>query len=281
MQYKLYIKKALPILIEAGVEEPALDARLLFQDAFSLSLNDFMLCMEDECTNETGAELFDSYIRRRAEGEPVAYILGHKSFWGQDYLVSPAVLVPRPDTETLVDAALSRMEKMPLEKVPRLLDLCTGSGCVGISISLETGLGVDESDISAEALQVARQNADRLGARIHFYESDLFEGLVNRIYDLITVNPPYISHEAYQKLGKEVHHEPVSALDDGGDGLSFYRRLAKEALPHLSDGGLLLTEIGYDQAQKVCEIFNREPWLFVELKKDFGGNDRVLVFRKG
>ena len=212
---------------------------------------------------------------RLEQHEPLAYILGEWYFYDQVYRLNEACLIPRPDTEHLVEAAIKR-----IPRGGRLLDLCTGSGCVAISILCHRpDLTAVALDISPRALEAARENAALNGVahRITFLCADMLaDGWQNQLgrFDGITANPPYIRPEVIATLSEEVQHEPYAALFGGEDGLDFYRRIGELQSVLLKPGGTLIMEIGYDQAEDVCRIFavGRESVI-----RDYGGNDRVIV----
>ena len=210
----------------------------------------------------------------RRSGRPLSHVLGYRDFYNARFVVTNAVLDPRPDTELLVSLALSA----PFKK---LLDLGTGSGCIAISLLAERqdAMGV-ATDISSDALGVAGQNARALGVedRLHFEHSDWFEA-VGGTYDLIVSNPPYVSETDYAALNVEVHHEPKIAVTPGGDGLGPYRVIARAAPRHLTPGGRLLVEIGFDQGTAVAQLFVEAGLDDVAVHPDLNGKDRVVSAR--
>ena len=205
-------------------------------------------------------------VTRRLNGEPLQYILGEWEFMGLPFSVGPGALIPRQDTETLCEAALSRLKSRPGSTV---LDLCCGTGCIGVSLAKLGRAKVAFADISPEALALARRNAQRNGVDGAFYESDLFTD-VPGVYDLIVCNPPYLNAEEMASCQKELRFEPVLALYGGEDGLDIYRRIAAQWAAHVSPGGLLLMEIGYAQGEAVRELFPG-----ARIMKDIRGLDRV------
>jgi len=217
---------------------------------------------------------FAAASARVKNGEPLAYIIGEWGFYGEMYTVTPAVLIPRPDTETLVEQAIRLMPDSG-----RMLDLCTGSGCVGISSLCHTNLtSADLLDISPDALDVARVNAERNGvsARLTFIQGDVRTYTPAQHYDIITANPPYIRTNVIDTLSEQVRREPRIALDGGVDGLEFYRVLLERYIAHCS---YLVFEIGYDQRYDIsclCVAYSKN----VEFFKDLGGNFRVAVVQK-
>ncbi|EPX79202.1 peptide chain release factor N(5)-glutamine methyltransferase [Litoreibacter arenae] len=241
-------------LHEAGIPDPHTEVRRL-----------------DALAREQGKELAD-LVARRATHEPFSHIAGHRAFWNHEFFVNADVLDPRPDTETLVEAALS----LPFDTV---LDLGTGSGCILFSILAErpstTGTG---TDISADALTVAQRNADHIGVadRMTLIKSDWFAEVEGH-FDLITSNPPYITEAAYAELHPTVHRfEPRIALTPGGDGLNPYRVIAAQAADYLTSEGYVLVEIGFDQGDSVQAIFRAQGWRDVACIPDLNGKDRVI-----
>ena len=222
---------------------------------------------------EFGAEqrkTLDGLTERRLRREPLQYIIGEWDLMGLTFRVSPAVLIPRQDTETLCVTAEELIRKNGYK---HLLDLCTGSGCIGLSLAKRTGIGTCLSDISEEALSVAEQNAKELGVTAKTVKSDLFSAFADERFDIITVNPPYIPSAVIDGLAPEVQREPRLALDGGDDGLTVYRRLAAEYAEHLSEGGALVMEIGYDQGESVPALFGENA----EVRLILDDNDKPRV----
>ena len=210
-------------------------------------------------------------IGRRLSGEPLQYILGAWEFMGLPFDVGPEALIPRQDTETLCETALSWLKTRPGAKV---LDLCCGTGCIGVSLARLGGVRVTFADISPEALALARRNAAKNGVEGVFYESDLFAN-VPGVYDLIACNPPYLTAEEMATCQRELTFEPALALYGGADGLDFYRRLAAEWRAHAAPGGRLLLEIGASQGTAIQELFPGATIL-----KDICGLDRVACVER-
>ena len=313
------------LLVEAGVEEEeaALEVRLLLQESFSLNTASYLLrkqeslCKVDrEKVEAAGIEqteilgkfhsFFENFEKRRRR-IPLAQILGRQSFYGLDFFVNEDVLIPRADTECLVDLVLedyadlakqagkTYSEKRNSEHVSNkhednveneanssslnILDLCTGSGCIGISVAKH--LPYQELllvDLSEKALAVAKKNAEKhLGENVTLLQSDLLTGVQEKKFSLLLSNPPYIVSRVIPGLDREVsEYEPKMALDGGEDGLVFYRRIAKEAKAVLLPGARLYLEIGYDQGESVKDIFQKEGYEAVEVFPDLSGNPRVL-----
>lgn len=215
----------------------------------------------------------DALLARRAAREPLAYILGQREFYGRMFEVEPGVLIPRQETETLVDVALEGLGG-------KVLDVGTGTGCLAVTIKLERPQWmVAACDVSQVALHVARRNAERLGATVHVAKSDLFEAFQGVQFGLIVSNPPYI--RAAEELQPEVgQFEPSEALYAGPDGLAVYRRLAAEAGPCLTPWGHLVLEIGDGMAAEVTTVFEEQGWTLVEIRNDLGGTPRAAVFQR-
>ena len=282
------------LLVEAGVEEEeaALEVRLLLQESFSLNTAGYLLRKQEPLWKfeEENTELLEKLrgflvnFEKRRRRIPLAQILGRQSFYGLDFYVNENVLIPRADTECLVDlvledyAELAKTEKgnsLPL----RILDLCTGSGCIGIAVAKH--LPYQELllvDLSEKALAVAKKNAEKhLGGNVRFLQSDLLTAVHEKRFSLLLSNPPYIVSKVIPGLEREVsEYEPKMALDGGEDGLLFYRRIAKEAKAVLLPGARLYLEIGYDQGESVKDIFQKEGYEAVEVFPDLSGNPRVV-----
>ena len=288
------------LLVEAGVEEEeaALEVRLLLQESFSLNTADYLLrkqeplCKADrEKVEAAGIEqteilgklhsFFENFEKRRRR-IPLAQILGRQSFYGLDFFVNEDVLIPRADTECLVDLVLedyADLAKQAGSSSLNILDLCTGSGCIGISVAKH--LPYQELllvDLSEKALAVAKKNAEKhLGENVTLLQSDLLTEVQGKKFSLLLSNPPYIVSRVIPGLEREVsEYEPKMALDGGEDGLVFYRRIAKEAKEVLLPGARLYLEIGYDQGESVKDIFQKEGYEAVEVFPDLSGNPRVL-----
>jgi len=266
------------------VDSPRLTAELLLAEALGLGRIDLYLRF-DQPLSDSERDRFRELVRRRIRKEPVAYILGKKEFWGIEFDVTPDVLIPRPDTEILVQAALDRLPEVAGEPV-RVIDLGTGSGAIIVALAAtRPGPLYFASDISFPALKVAARNAAIAGVseRIRFYAGDWFAPVtVGPLFRMIVSNPPYIPTREISLLAPEIHsHEPIGALDGGPDGLSDISRLFKEAPARLLPGGFLMLEIGYDQKDAVIRLAGQSrAFDHVGFVKDYGGHDRVAVLRK-
>lgn len=264
------------MLRDAGILNPAEEARLILLGVSGFSLAGYTVRLREEADEGLIKAVLQS-VERRSRMEPLQYIMGTAPFYGREFLVGPGVLIPRFDTETLVEAVLPEIGDHM-----RILDLCTGSGCVILTLMLESGAeGVQGtgSDLSDEALRFALVNEERLGGGARFLKSDLFS-CIHEVYDIITANPPYIESDEIGRLEEEVRRfEPHSALDGGQDGLVFYRRIAEEAPEHLSPGGLLALEIGSCQGSSVSGILEKGGFGEIQIFQDTGGRDRVVCAR--
>jgi len=265
----------------AASDSPRLDAELLLCRA--LGIDRVRLIVESQRPLDA-AELarFKEMLIRRRRCEPIAYILGEREFYGHRFSVTRDVLIPRPDTEVLVDVALTRTEHLALHG--RALDVCTGSGCVAIAFAKERPTWhVTGSDISGAALEIARGNALRLGAilNVDFRQADLFEGLSSDTrFDLISANPPYIPEGDAPTLSPDIrNHEPSAALYGGADGLAIIRRLLEAAPALLAPGGVLAMEVGAGQADRVAKGFARYGFAEVEQAQDYAHIPRVVSGR--
>lgn len=263
-------KKAAFILQEAKIAEADLDAWYLLEHVTNFNRASFFLKQEECLTKEQYACFFE-LVQKRASRIPLQYLTGSQQFMGLDFQVTKDVLIPRQDTECLVERALLSCQGK------RVLDLCTGSGCIIISIALLGKPSFAEGiDISEAALKVAKENAKRLSASVYFHQSDFLQD-VSGIYDVIVSNPPYIPTGTLFSLMPEVgQHEPKIALDGGEDGLYFYHMLARQSKAFLSEEGLVLMEIGSDQGGAVREIFLSFGFYEVTIYKDLAGCDRVV-----
>lgn len=271
MTYREALSFGEKILSEAGVAEVKTDAWLLFEWIAKIDRNFYYLHAEDKISAETLKE-YEAVLKKRSERIPVQYIIGETEFMGLNFKVNSNVLIPRPDTETLVEEALKLVK--PGMKV---LDMCTGSGCIIISIvHYRKDIKGYASDISKSAIEVAKENAKNNQVSINYETGDLFESIKEK-YDMIVSNPPYIRTTEILTLMPEVQQfEPIHALDGMEDGLYFYRRIVEEAGEYLNDGGYLLFEIGHDQGEDVSALMIEAGYKSVRVIKDLAGNDRVV-----
>ena len=277
MTYRECYEQGCRTLQAAGIEEATLDARLLLEAVCGTDRNDLLVHGEQPVMPQA-EEKYLHWIRQRAEHIPLQQLTGEQDFMGLTFSVNEHVLIPRQDTEILVEEVLKE-----LHDGMRVLDMCTGSGCILLSLLHYSndceGLGVD---LSAEALEVAGRNVLKVltpekAEHAHFLQSDLFEKVEGK-FEIIVSNPPYIASAEVEKLMPEVRdHEPRMALDGTEDGLHFYRRIIKEAGKHLVNSGMLFFEIGYDQGQAVSELMRAGGYREVQVVQDYAGLDRVVL----
>lgn len=276
--YEQALKEGRKLLLEAGITEYQVDGFLLMSEVLGITRTDYFMKQKDTLS-DADYERYMEAVQRRKVHEPLQYITGHAYFMGYDFMVNEDVLIPRMDTECLVVEA----EKIIMNHPFDILDMCTGSGCILISLALRNplvkGLGVD---ISKKALKVAQQNAERLQcSNVTFLQSNLFENISGK-FDMIVSNPPYIRTSVIEELMEEVKgYEPYNALDGHEDGLYFYEKITGRALEYLNDGGFLCYEIGYDQGSDVVCIMEKNGLKNCRVIKDLAGNDRVVIGQAG
>ncbi len=284
MKLKELLRKGNDRLHEAGITEDT-DAKILLAHVVGFKYSDLMLHYEEEA-EISAEEAYLNLIEKRATRIPCQYLVGRQDFMGYEFDVAPGVLIPRPETELLVEEAVRQASvHFPEKKSLSVLDLCTGSGCIGIAYHLmreKAGFSDDVmlSDISYEALSVAAKNRDRLAPSVRIVKSDLFDGFGEDTFDLILSNPPYIPSEEIGKLEPEVKdHEPHLALDGDASGLVYYERIAEEATGFLRENGRIIFEIGFDQGETVPEILRRAGYDEIAVMKDYAGLDRIVSAR--
>ena len=272
MTYATLYREGVGQLQAAGVKAANTDARLLLEFVCKTGMNTLFSHPDKEISKEEES-LYKEFILRRKNGEPVQYITGEQEFMGLNFKTDPSTLIPRLDTESVVEDALSE-----LHDGMRILDLCTGSGCILLSLLKYSNdcIGIG-TDISAKAVELAQLTSQRLGIEATFLQGDLFEGVEGK-FDMILSNPPYIESAVIETLDDEVRKfEPMSALDGGEDGLVFYRRIAKEAKRYLKRGAVLIFEIGYNQGESVPGILSEEGYQEIVVKKDLAGLNRTVM----
>lgn len=272
MTYRELYNYGVEKLSAVGIEEAALDARLLLEYICHTDRN-ALLVHGDSQRNAMEEEFYKTVIAKRAERIPLQHITGEQEFMGLSFRVNEHTLIPRQDTEILVEEAM-----LHLHDGMRILDMCTGSGCILLSLLKYSneceGVGVD---ISVQALEVARENATRLGLKADFVQSDLFENVQGK-FDMIVSNPPYIATKEIETLMPEVReHEPMQALDGMEDGLYFYKKIVEKSADYLYNGAGLFFEIGYDQGEAVSELMRERGFQDVRVLKDYAGLDRVVA----
>jgi len=280
------LAQAIAYLKQAGVDDCQTDARILLESCAGMSHTQLLLGMERELS-DGDCTRFHSCLERRAQGEPVAYIVGEREFWSLSFIVSPAVLIPRPETEFLLDRVLALADHHNWRS-GAILDLCCGSGVIGIVLAKESGLDVIATDFSPQALAVTDKNVRRHGldSRIHLVEADLLSSFASGSFSLIVSNPPYVSSLDIEKnVARDVRDfEPHLALDGGKDGLDCIVRIHAELPRVMRSGGEIFMEIGADQGPSVGDLF-RTPikgvncFSDVRILQDYAGRDRVLAAR--
>lgn len=273
MKIREVLKNGIIKLNKYEIDEPILKARSLLEYELNVSSEYVAVHIEDEIDSEI-IEMFERHIEEMVKGKPLQYITNSQWFYGFNFYVDENVLIPQPDTEILVEEVVDIAKNMSRDL--KILDICTGSGAIAVAISRNIDAEITASDISKNALEIAKKNALNNETKINFVESDMFEN-INGKFDIIVSNPPYIETETIEKLSEEVKNEPMLALDGGGDGLKFYRILAEQSKKYLVSDGILAVEIGYNQREEVMNIFEKSGFVEVYSKKDFGENDRIVV----
>lgn len=287
-------------LKKANIAENQIDSWLLAEHFFDVSRQDIFLS-PDKCVSKEVAEKYLEAVKMRANHVPLQHITGHQQFWDFDFLVDENVLIPRPETELLVEQVVLDINarasvnerasekystsgeragkvKTPRKQKIRVLDMCTGSGCIAISVDkMCDNVVVTAADISEKALAVAEKNNVRNHGNVTFVKSDLFEKIEGK-FDMIISNPPYIPTQDLDALMEEVReHEPHLALDGSKDGLKFYRKICKMSREFLNDHGKIFFEIGYDQGETVPALLSENGFTNIQVLKDLSGNDRMVI----
>lgn len=263
-------------LEDGGIIESHIDSWLLAEDILHVKKHD--LLMEPGLrVNENLSKKYFEAVKMRAKHIPLQHITGHQQFMDFDFLVNEDVLIPRPETELLVEQVVSDIGERPV----KVLDMCTGSGCIAISVDkMCSNATVTAVDISDKALKVAEENNIRNQGNVTFVESNLFDNVRGK-YDIIISNPPYIPTREMDTLMEEVKdHEPHLALDGSEDGLKFYREICKQAIDYLNDNGKVFLEIGYDQGKTVPDLLKENGFSHIQVLKDLSGNDRMVIAKK-
>ena len=286
MNYSELLEYAKKYLMENDIADYNSDPYLLLEYVFGITKTEYILKKTEKISDEEKITEYKKYLEMRAAGKPLQYITGTQDFMGLTFKVNENVLIPRYDTEILVDEALKKIKAYDKSNIS-VCDMCTGSGCIGISIAkLGKVNDVTCVDISVDALEVAKENASaNQVSNIGFVNSDLFTAFdeaENAVkFDFIISNPPYIRSDEIEGLMREVRlHEPRLALDGDDDGLKFYNIITKEAAKRLYDGGWLLYEIGCDQGNSVSELMKKSGFVDVQIIKDLAGLDRVVLGKK-
>lgn len=277
MTIKQALTKGMIILKSNNIDSPKLKARLLLQYVLNKKREQLIIYDNEQITKQQ-ERMYMQNIEKLVKGTPLQYITNSQEFMKMNFFVNNDVLIPRPDTEVLVEEVIKLGKN---KREPTILDLCTGSGAIAVSIAKYLpNCKVYASDVSKEALEIAKMNAKNndVADKIEFIRTDLFEKMEGMKFDIIVSNPPYIKTGVIKTLDKEVQEEPIIALDGGEDGLEFYKKIVEEAYPHLKYDSHLCFEIGYDQKEEVEEIIkNAKTYSGTYCKKDLYGNNRVIV----
>jgi release factor glutamine methyltransferase len=278
------LRQGTQYLAQCGVADARVEADLIL--AFVLkTTRDKLYAERDRVIASPEKEIYNDFLKRRGQREPLAYLLKTREFMGLDFFVDPSVLIPRPETELLVEKVLELGKNIGREREneevsTKVLDLCTGSGAIAVAVAYYWNqASVVAVDMSSEALTVAKINAAKMNVNIDFRLGDLLAPVQGEKFSLIVSNPPYISEQEILECPPEVRKEPVLALLAGKDGLDFYRRIAMKATEFLSHGGIILVEIGYSQGTQVRELFKAAGYQ-TELFSDYAGLDRIVLARK-
>ncbi len=267
------LDKVKTALKEKGIESSSLDAALILSEVLKLSRIQLVTHNNDEISDDK-LHIIEEYTKRRLGREPMQYILGHCEFMGMDFEVNKNTLIPRADTENVVERAIDIIREKGYKSV---LDIGTGSGAIAVSIGKYTDTDVTAVDISRPALETAVKNARKNNVNINFIESDLFEN-VRGSFDMIVSNPPYIESSVIDTLDVQVRdHEPVLALDGGEDGLYFYRRIISKLPVFLKKKGCIIFEIGYNQGYALCSMLKENNFKNISVRQDLSGLDRVVT----
>lgn len=286
MTWQALMKEELERLRQADIPEADSDIRLFAMDVAGCTYSTLILRMAEEASEEQAQKL-RAYVTERMTHKPCQYILGSQEFMGMEFATAPEVLIPRPETELLVEQVCGKLEKLREKKRKqtgdgklRVLDMCCGSGCIGISVAkLVPAVSVDLADISDAAITLTKKNRERLQADCTVIQTDLFAQIEEK-YDMIISNPPYIRTDEIPKLMAEVRDfEPHLALDGKADGLYFYDKIIREAREYLYEDGYILFEIGQDQLDAVRGLLVENGYVDVEEMKDYAGLDRIVMAR--
>jgi release factor glutamine methyltransferase len=282
MHLKQAVDSAYELFVQNDVPSPRLNAELLMMFVLGRE-RAYLYAHPERELNAEEQERYDEVIRERARGCPTQYITGHQEFWGLDLLVSPAVLIPRPETEHVVETVLELVKQMEPQRTLKVLDVGTGSGCIALALASELPRAeIHACDISEEALEMSRVNAARLGLeqRVSLRKSDLLSAYTGETFDLVVSNPPYVGESEADKVQKQVREfEPKVAVFSGQEGLDIYRRLVPHAHVALKPGGWFVCEIGFSSEAKVRELL--AAWADIQVTADLQGIPRVIAARRG
>lgn len=266
------------LLRDAQISNCFYEARLFLGFVLDRSKEWIMVHVAEDVSQKAEKDFYE-LLKKRISGTPLQYIIGTCGFMGNEFFVDENVLIPRADTEVWLEKVIEIAKNI---NASNILDLCTGSGCIAISLKKAlNNVDICGVDISEGALNIARKNAEYNKSEVIFIKSDLFSELKNMKFDIIVSNPPYIPSLDIGKLAKDVLNEPIIALDGGEDGLDFYKKISKNARDFLNDNGYLVFEFGYNQSEQVIKILNENNFEVIELIKDYSGNTRAVLSKKG
>ena len=272
------LKQATDFLTSHNITEAQLDAEVLLCGVLKIKRN-ILATLRQEKISQEQFQQYQNYLNKRIKGEPVDYILGTSEFMGLTFKVNSNVLIPRPETELIVEQANKFIKE---NNFKHILDLCTGSGAIAVSVArYNDNISVTASDISSKALQVAKENAaiNNVSSKIEFLESNMFANIIDKKFDIIISNPPYVTEKEYKGLERELFFEPKNAFLAGEDGLDFYRIIAENSARYLNPKGILLLELNANIFLQIADLFN--DFLFVKIIKDYSGLDRILIAQNG
>ena len=280
MTVRRTVQSAVERFSEKNIETPFLDATVLLAEAMEMDKTKLFACFTDPVPEEP-YKRFQTFLEQRLAGWPVSYIRRKKEFYGRTFYVDQRVLVPRPDTETMIDAALDVCREFPC---PRILDLCSGSGCIAVTMACECAahgiaVSVTASDISPDACEIGQKNAAAIyGKEIPFIQSDLFASLEGP-FDLILSNPPYLAENEIEGFRKMQWPEPELALNGGPDGLNIVKQIIQKSVEYLARNGYLLLEAAPDQMDVITALMQKEDFADIQLIKDLGNQNRIIKAR--
>ena len=272
------LKQATEFLTSHNITEAQLDAEVLLCGVLKIKRSNLVTLRQETISQEQNQQ-YQKFLNRRITGEPVDYILGNSEFMGLTFKVNQNVLIPRPETELIVEQANKLIKE---NKFKQVLDLCTGSGAIAVSVAhYNDDVSVVASDISQKALEIAKENAvtNNVSKKIEFMESNMFSNIINKKFDIIISNPPYVTKKEYEGLERELFFEPKNAFLAGEDGLEFYKIIADNSARYLNRKGVLLLELNANISLQIADLFSN--FLFVKIIKDYSGLDRILVAQNG
>lgn len=273
------LKSAEELLKSNNIPEPKTDAEVLLCDILNIKRGR-LLMLRDFIPSEKQINDYSKYILERITGKPIAYILGKTEFMGLNFIVNEKVLIPRQETEILTEEVLNQIK---INKYKKILDMCTGSGCIAISVAKDSDVEITASDISDKAIEIAKKNskANNITDKINFIVSDMFSNISEQKFDIIISNPPYIAEKEFQELEKDLSFEPRQALVAKEEGLFFYRQIANNAKNYLNQNGLIIVELNANIPDKIAGVFTNSGYKKIKIIKDYSGLDRVLVLKNG